>query len=113
MDDILSHINNLEKKMAILSDKMDRQEKILEKMATVIESQLVMKEQISNLKESVNIAFGKIRDIETTGISLCSGHAKHINEIEKRISTLETRAWQIWLAVFTQFIALIITYIKF
>lgn len=112
MDNVLEHLKNLEIKVAVMADKMDRQEKILEKLATVVENQTAMGEQISTLKESINVAFNKIREIDGSGTSLCGAHVQQTKEIERRIDNLETKAWQLWLAIFLQLIALIVSYFK-
>jgi hypothetical protein len=113
VDNVTEHIKNLETKIAVLSDKMDRQEKLLEKVVVIIEKQSVMSEQIANIKESLDIAHKKIRVIDEKGTNLCGGHIMQTKTIESRIDKMEMRAWQIWFAIFLQMIGLIIGYIKF
>ena len=113
VDNVTEHIKNLETKIAVLSDKMDRQEKILEKVVTIMEKQSVMNEQIKNMKESIEVAFKKIRNVDEHGTALCGGHIQQTKEIYNRLDKMETRAWQIWFVIFVQMIGLIISYIKF
>jgi septation ring formation regulator EzrA len=103
----MDYIKKMETQLAVLNERTEQIYKTLERLVTVAEKQSVLENKLSVLEQDLGIAFKNIRKVNDSGTSLCGSHILRTTNIEKRLDTIEGRAWQIWLLIIGQILTAI------